>query len=133
MEAASQTRKVKSGKKHCRLSWVHGLPDVGGLVLAADKGSIPALRELGDRAASPNPWGLTTMYACKCYLMAAFLGDELARERSSVLMADLPPTIADAIFDEVEDWICNKLEEDDFLEEWSAELLQCRFPLSVVH
>ena len=103
------------------------------LMLAADKGSIPALRELGERAASPNRWGLTTMFACKCYLMAAFLGDEQARERSSVLMVDLPPAIADAIFEEVEDWICDKLEEDDLLEEWSAELLCCRFPLSVVH
>jgi hypothetical protein len=103
------------------------------LMLAADKGSIPALRELGERAASPNQWGLTNIFACKCYLMAAFLGDELARERSSVFMADLSPTIADAIFEEVEDWICDKLEEDDLLEEWSAELLCCRFPLSVVH
>lgn len=103
------------------------------LMLAADKGSIPALRELGERAASPNPWGLTTMFACKCYLMAAFLGDEQARERSSVLMADLPPDIADAIFEEVEDWICDKLDQVDSLEGWSAELLQCRFPLSVVH
>ncbi len=106
---------------------------IKALMLSADKGSIPALRELGDCAASPNRWGLTTMFACKCYLMAAFLGDEQARERSSVLMADLPPAIADAIFEEVEDWICNKLEEEALFEEWSAELLRCRFPLSVVH
>jgi hypothetical protein len=103
------------------------------LMLAADKGSIPALQELGDRAASPNRWGLTTMFAAKCFLMAAFLGDEQARERSSVMMADLPPAIADAIFEEVEDWICDKLEEDNLLEEWSAELLRCRFPPSAVH
>jgi hypothetical protein len=103
------------------------------LMLAADKGSIPALRVLGDLAASPNRWGLTTMFAAKCYLMAAFLGDEQARERSGALMIVLPPAIADAIFEEVEEWICDKLEEDALLEEWSLELLRCRFPLSVVH
>ncbi len=103
------------------------------LMLAADKGSIPALRELGERAASPNKWGLTNIFAYKCYLMAAFLGDEQARELSSALMADLAPAIADATFEEVEDWICDKLEEDALLEEWSPELLRCRFPLSVVH
>ncbi len=106
---------------------------IKALMLAADKGSIPALRELGDRATSLNRWGLTTMFAAKCFLMAAFLGDEQARERSSALMADLPPAIADAIFEEVEDWICDKIEEDALLEEWSPELLRCRFPLSVVH
>jgi hypothetical protein len=106
---------------------------IKALILAAEKGSIAALRELGDCAASPNRWGLTTMFACKCYLMAAFLGDEQARELSGTLMADLAPGIADAIFEEVEDWICDKIEEDALLEEWSPELLRCRFPLSVVH
>ncbi len=105
------------------------------LMLAADKGSIPALRELGDLASKLNPWGLTYLFACKCYLMAAFLGDKQAHERGGDLMADFPQPLVDAIFEEVEDWICDKLDEElgDTHETWSAELLRCRFPLSEVH
>ncbi len=105
------------------------------LMRAGDSGSIPALRELGNLASKPNPWGLTSLFACKCYLMAAFLGDKQAHERGGDLMADLPPPLVDAIFEEVEDWICDKLDEElgDTHETWSAELLRCRFPLSEVH
>lgn len=105
------------------------------LMDAAQNGWTPALKALGEYAASPNATGLTRLFAYKCFVMAAYLGDEQAYERGADFLDELPPFIVDAVFDEIEDWICQKIDEEpgESQQRWSAELLKIRFPQFEVH
>lgn len=104
------------------------------LVASANNGALVALRELAGIALTPNPWGLGSAQAFKYCLMAAFLGDHESHRRAADLFGALPDLLQEAMFDEVADWIEQKLDglPDDSVEQWSPELLRIRFPASEV-
>lgn len=105
------------------------------LLSRADNGALDALRQLVEVALAPNPWGLGRPQAYKYCLMAAFLGDRDSHLQAADLFGELPKPLEESMFDEVADWIEEKLDglPDESVEHWSPELLRIRFPASEVH